>query len=233
MTFRDSRGESSHGVDRVNEQCGATAGLSVALTTLADPAPPAGSEREFELVKHWAKNRLGKSHPDLGRVGAVCPFIDAAIKKDLLRVAFVRGNNFDHDSLVGLIAEIAAAFSELSPMDGPDSTYKAVVVVFPELTDFSQIDSVQHECKSAFVERGLMVGQFYPGHQQGGLHNPDFKPLDAPLAMLAVRNMVVSDYPFLSGNEKWTDAYLSRFARVLPVNDSGDGHQEVRRPQAV
>ena len=168
-------------------------------------------------MKHWAKNRLGKSHPDLGRAGAVCPFIDAAIKKDLLRVAFVRGNNFGHDGLVRLITEIAEAFPELSPVHGPDSTYKAVLVVFPELTDFGLIDSVQHECKSAFVERGLMVGQFYPGHQRAGLHNPDFKPLDAPMAMLAVRNMVVSDYPFLRENEKWMDAYLSRFGRVLPV----------------
>jgi amino acid adenylation domain-containing protein len=214
-------------------QCGGAAGLSAALTTFADPAPPRESEREFELVKHWARNRLGKSHPDLGRVGAVCPFIDAAMKKDLLRVVFVRGNNFSHDSLVRLIAEIAEAFPELSPVHGPDSTYKAVLVVFPELTDFALIDSVQDACKSAFVERGLMVGQFYPGHQRGGLHNPDFKPLDAPMAMLAVRNMVVSDYPFLRENEKWMGAYLSRFARAIPVNASGDGCPQARRPHAV
>jgi len=155
------------------------------------------------------------------------------MKKDLLRVAFVRGYNFDRDSLVGLIVEIAAAFLELSPVDGPDSTYKAVLVVFPELTDFRQIDSVQAECKSAFVERGLMVGQFYPGHQQGGLHNPDFKPLDAPLPMLAVRKMVASDYPFLRGNDKWMDAYLSRFARVIPVANPVGDRREVPRPEAV
>jgi uncharacterized protein DUF6875 len=216
----------------LSEQCGGAVGRSLALTTFADVAPP-GSEREFELVKHWAKNYLGKSHPDLGRVGAVCPFIDATMKKDLLRVIFLRGNSFDHDSLVGLLAEIAAAFPELSPVDGPDSTYKAVLAVFPELTDFGQIDSVQAECKSAFVERGLMVGQFYPGHQEGGLHNPDFKPLDAPLPMLAVRKMVASDYPFLRENEKWMDAYHSRFARVIPVDAPGDGREEDRRPQAV
>ena len=184
-------------------------------------------------MKHWAKKRLGKSHPGLGRAGAVCPFIDAAMKKDLLRVVFVRGNDFGHANLVGMIAEIAEAFLELSPVHGPDSIYKAVLVVFPELTDFGLIDSVQAECKSAFVERGLMVGQFYPGHQEGGLHNPDFKPLDAPLPMLAVRKMVMSDYPFLRENEKWMNAYLSRFARVIPGNASGDGCPEARRPQAV
>jgi hypothetical protein len=62
------------------------------------------------------------------------------------------------------------------------------------------------------IDHDWMVGQFYPGHQQGGLRNPNFKALDGPFAMLAVRHMVVTDYPFLCEDEKWTDAYLARFA---------------------
>jgi hypothetical protein len=103
--------------------------------------------------------------------------------------------------------------SPLPPADGPESIYKAVVVVFPEVTEFGQIDAVQAECKTTFVERGLMVGQFYPGHQQGGLRNPYFKALDGPFAMLAVRHMVVTDYPFLCENEKWTWTHTSRDSR--------------------
>jgi hypothetical protein len=196
----------------VKKRSRVTRDLSVTLSTLADPAPPAVSEWEFETVKHWAENWLSKSHPDLGRTGAVCPYIGAAMKKNLFRVAFVRGNNLDHDRMVGLLDEIAAAFPVLPPADGPESIYKAVVVVFPDVTEFGQIDAVQDECKTTFVERGLMVGQFYPGHQQGGLRNPNFKALDGPFAMLAVRHMVVTDYPFLCGNEKWVDAYVARFA---------------------
>jgi hypothetical protein len=36
--------------------------------------------------------------------------------------------------------------------------------------------------------------------------------LDGPFAMIAVRHMVVTDYPFLGENEKWTGAYFARFA---------------------
>jgi hypothetical protein len=196
----------------VKKRSRVTRDLSVTLSTLADPAPSAVSEWEFETVKHWAENWLSKSHPDLGRTGAVCPYIGAAMKKNLFRVAFVRGNNLDHDRMVGLLDEIAAAFPVLPPVGGPESIYKAIVVVFPDVTEFGQIDAVQDECKTTFVERGLMVGQFYPGHQQGGLRNPNFKALDGPFAMLAVRHMVVTDYPFLCGNEKWVDAYVARFA---------------------
>jgi hypothetical protein len=196
----------------MNEQSRGTFDLSITLSTLADPAPPAVSGWEFETVKHWAENWLSKSHPDLGRTGAVCPYIGASMKKNLFRVAFVRGNNLDHDRLVGLLDEIAAAFPVLPPAGGPESIYRAVVLVFPDVTEFEQIDAVQNECKTTFVERGLMVGQFYPGHQQGGLRNPHFKALDGPFAMLAVRHMVVTDYPFLCENEKWRDAYAARFA---------------------
>jgi hypothetical protein len=135
-------------------------------------------------------------------------------------VAFVRGNNLDHDRLVGLLDEVAAAFPVLPPAGGPESIYRAVVLVFPDVTKFEQIDAVQNECKTTFVERGLMVGQFYPGHQQGGLRNPHFKALDGPFAMLAVRHMVVTDYPFLCENEKWMDAYAARFAPEDSIIDS-------------
>ena len=207
-----------------------TLDLSVTLSTLTDPAPPAVSEWEFETVKRWAEDWLSKSHPDLGRTGAVCPYAGSSIKKNLFRVAFVRGNNLDHNWMVSLLEEIAAAFPALPPADGPESIYKAVVVVFPEVTEFAQIDAVQAECKTTFVERGLMVGQFYPGHQQGGLRNPYFKALDGPFAMLAVRHMVVTDYPFLCENEKWMDAYVARFAPDDSVTCPAGDRQEVRRP---
>jgi hypothetical protein len=196
----------------MDEQSRCPVNLSVTLSTLADSAPPAVSKWEFETVKHWADNWLSKSHPDLGRTGAVCPYAGTSIKKNLFRVAFVRGNNLDHTRMVSLLQEIAAAFPALPPANGPESIFKAVVVVFPDVTEFEQIDAVQDECKTLFVTRGLMVGQFYPGHQQGGLRNPYFKALDGPFAMLAVRHMVATDYPFLCENDAWMDAYVARFA---------------------
>jgi hypothetical protein len=203
--------------------------LSVTLSTLTRPAPPGVSEWHFETVKHWAENWLSKSHPELGRTGAVCPYSGTSIKKNLFRVAFVRGSNLDHDRMVGLLEEIATAFPVLPPVDGPESIYKAVVVVFPEVTEFGQIDAVQAECKTAFVERGLMVGQFYPGHQQGGLRNPDFMALDGPFPMIAVRHMVVTDYPFLCENERWMDAYAARFAPDISAACPAGDRQEVWR----
>jgi hypothetical protein len=54
--------------------------------------------------------------------------------------------------------------------------------------------------------------------------------LDAPFAMLAVRHMVVTDYPFLCGNEKWMVAYAARFAPAISVTCPLGDPQEVWRP---
>ena len=97
----------------------------------------------------------------LGREGAVCPFTSASIKKNLFRVAFVHGNNIDYSGMVGLLNEIAAAFPLLSPAHGPESIFKAVVVVFPDVTEFEQFDAVQKECKDAFVKRSKELGFDY------------------------------------------------------------------------
>jgi hypothetical protein len=216
----------------MNEQSRCPVNLSVTLSTLADPAPPAVSEWEFATVKHWADNWLSKSHPDLGRTGAVCPYAGTSIKKNLFRVAFVRGKNLDHNTMVSLLQEIATAFPALPPADGPESIYKAVVVVFPDVTEFGQIDAVQDECKTLFVTRGLMVGQFYPGHQQGGLRNPYFRALDGPFPMLAVRHMVATDYPFLCENDTWMDAYVARFAPDNSGTCPVDRHETWRPDRA-
>lgn len=210
----------------MNEQGRGTLNLPVPLSSLADPVPPSVSMREFETVRDWAENWLSKSHPKLGRSGPVCPFSGSSIKKDLFRVGFVRGNDLDHPRMVDLLEEIAAVFPLLRPVDGPESLYKAVVLVFPDVTDFGQIDAVQDECKNAFVKHGLMVGQFYPGHQKQGLRNPDFRPLDAPFAMLAIRHMVLTDYPFLCDNENWRTAYLARFSAGDSAGCPVGEHQE-------
>jgi len=47
---------------------------------------------------------------------------------------------------------------------------------------------VAHErCKPNFVERGLMLGEFWSGNDSPGVHNPEFRPLDSPVPLLVIR----------------------------------------------
>ncbi|MFJ9743824.1 DUF6875 domain-containing protein, partial [Streptomyces sp. NPDC101166] len=122
----------------------------------------------------------------------------------------------DRSRISEIIADLYDLFPSLPPLKEPDSRLKAVLAVFPDLTEYTDIESVQHDQKTKFVQQGLMLGQFYPGCTVPGLHNPSFPALDAPLPMLAIRYMAPTDFPFLNSRHDWMDFYLQIFAPGIP-----------------
>jgi hypothetical protein len=137
----------------------------------------------------------------------VCPYTSHAIERQYLWVAFINGRNIDTRRITAIVDDLYELFPALHPRDEPESKFKAVLAVFPDVTDYAAIETVQHDRKTRFVEEGLMLGQFYPGCTTPGLHNPEFPALDAPLPILAVRNMAPTDFPFLATRDEWIDAY--------------------------
>ncbi|WP_433203458.1 DUF6875 domain-containing protein [Nocardia sp. CA-107356] len=175
----------------------------------------AAHPRAAEL-RRWTREYLCQAHPDLGRSGPVCPYTSRAITNQSLWAVFFEGRSIDAEYLSAIVDYLYDLFPALPPQDEPDSKFKAVLAVFPDLTEYADIDAIQQDQKSRFVEKGLMLGQFYPGCTTPGLHNPDFPALDAPLPILAVRHMAPTDFPFLSTRQEWIDSYLKLFAPAIP-----------------
>ena len=173
-------------------------------------------EPSARLLRNWADRYLTAPHPDLGRDGPVCPFVRPSIGKRLFGAAFVHGPDLDAATLGTIVADQFDLYAELTHEDDRDRSLKTLVTALPDLTGFEVIDVVHATCKSRFVEHGWMLGQFYPGCPQPGLWNHDFHPLDAPLPMLVVRNMMTTDFPFLVGRQEWLCAYFKKFAPGLP-----------------
>lgn len=167
-------------------------------------------------LRRWAREHLCRPHPDLGRPGPVCPYMGHAIAHQYLWAVFVEGRDIGVRRIVDIVDDLNDLFPALPPRDPPDSQFRAVLAVFPDLTDHAALDTVARELKTGFVTRGLMLGQFYPGCTYSGLHNPAFPALDAPLPLLAVRHMAATDYPFLESRHEWIDAYLKIFAPAIP-----------------
>ncbi|WP_051182671.1 DUF6875 domain-containing protein [Nocardia vinacea] len=167
-------------------------------------------------LRRWTCEYLCRPHPDLGRSGPVCPYTSHAIANQSLWAAFFGGPSVGAERLIAIIDDLYDMFPALPPQDEPECKFKAVLAVFPNLTDYADIDAVQHDQKSRFVAKGLMLGQFYPGCTVPGLRNPAFPALDAPLPMLAIRHMAATDFPFLSSRHEWVDSYLKIFAPAIP-----------------
>lgn len=170
------------------------------------------------ILRVWALDYLARPNGELGRDGPVCPYVKPAIAHHALRSVFISGDTeLSVERMCAVVDDAVDLFLALTRPEGAGAQQQALLVVFPDLTDFTRVDAVHAARKGKCVAAGMMLGQFYPGCGQPGLWSKDFRPLDAPLPMLVVRNMMPSDYPFLVGNSEWLFAYMSRFGRALPV----------------
>jgi hypothetical protein len=168
----------------------------------------------FEL---WVTNFLAKSNPGLGRSGAVCPYIQYAKEKSFFKVGIFEENHPSKSEVLGLIAQLKDLFINMPPTDDKDSRFKTITILFPNLTNGEVteiIDGVQLTLKPEFVKQGLMIGQFHENCQQPGLRNANFRPLQSPIPLLAIRNMVETDWPFLEGDEILEHAYKAHFGQI-------------------
>ncbi|MFD8087938.1 DUF6875 domain-containing protein [Kitasatospora sp. NPDC059722] len=180
----------------------------------------AGAERpEVARVLAWSRAFLTASHPDLGRTGPVCPYTQPSLRRGLFHIATIEGQ--DDGDLPALVAGLRTWYDTL--LDGlteeSERELLTILLLLPHLdpADSTALDELQRKAKDDFVEQGLMIGQFHPVCEEGGLWNPAFRPLRAPVPLLAVRKLLVFDLPFLTGDETHLTHYLARFAPAMPA----------------
>ena len=181
-----------------------------------DSAPPS-----VTATFAWARSYLSRPHPELGRPGPVCPFVPSALRSQLVYVAVQPGVPGDAEAVAGAVLGYRDWFAELEPSTGPQAELKTILILFPDLPAAAMpelIDRTQSALKPAFVPNGLMIGEFHPTPpEQPGLWNPDFRPLRSPVPLLAIRQMVPSDLPFLADDREYLTAYLRQFGDQVPA----------------
>lgn len=173
---------------------------------------------DLRQIATWAVEFLNAPNQQLGRRGPVCPYTRLSMDDNCFLLAWAGGEH-DVQSVESTVDQYRRWFMELLEQPGRAHRHLlTILVVLPgfDLTDSGPLDALQGRLKDAFVREGLMVGQFHPHCAQSGLWNEDFRPLKAPLPLLAIRRMVASDLPFLLDSASHLSAYLGRFAPGIP-----------------
>ncbi|MER7672772.1 DUF6875 domain-containing protein [Kitasatospora sp. NPDC096128] len=188
-------------------------------------AGAAHAHPEAAEVLDWARQFLTTAHPDLGRSGPVCPYTQPSLRRGLFHLAVAdadagggEGTGADLPALVGELREHYDRLLARLDEEG-DRELLTVLLVLPRLdrADSTALDELQRKAKDEFVEQGLMIGQFHPVCEEPGLWNGAFRPLRAPVPLLAVRKLLVFDLPFLVGDQSHLTHYLARFAPQVPA----------------
>jgi len=150
-------------------------------------------------IVEWVRTFLARPHPEVGRSGPVCPFTPAALALDTIWLTEVTDSDPDPARLIEVVGKYRDLFFDVEPREGSSAINKTILVVFPNLGSDAAalVDEVQKQLKPSFVDLGLMLGEFHSKNESPGLRNPDFRPLRSPVPMLAIRQMVETDLPFL------------------------------------
>jgi hypothetical protein len=185
------------------------------------PASLAGHREPLLSVVDWARHYLCQPHPELGRRGAVCPYTRLSMSGDNFHLTVRPGRPGGPAEVTRLLEGYRDWFADIEPRVGPDSQFKTILVLFPDLRPPDRttiIDATQRLLKSEYVARGLMIGEFHDGPpDKAGLWNPAFRPLHSPVPLLAIRHMVPTDLAFLESEPHLLTAYLDRFAGQVPA----------------
>jgi hypothetical protein len=194
----------------------------VRLSELGSPsvAIPALHLAALHRLTAWIRDFLCHPHAEVGRPGAVCPYTGPALDKDLLFFAAPAIPEPDDRTLERIALDLCRWFLEIEPRTGHAAQLKACLIILPELAEARAADlveRVQKKLLSDFVAEGLMIGQFYPQCNSGGLWNPAFRPLRSPIPLLGMRHMVATDVPFLRSDPRNFEVYLRLFGDRIPA----------------
>jgi hypothetical protein len=169
----------------------------------------------LRAVADWIKTFVARPHKDLGRAGPVCPFVPGAWERKTLWLAPEQIADRSVLEVVQLINGYKRLFLHAQPIDGDDANYKAIVVVYTDLSadrakDYFD-DVLQHLGVPSYVEDGLVLGGFYKNNDGSAIYNPSFRPFTAPVPFLLVRQAVISDWKFFLDNEDWLNLWARRY----------------------
>ena len=169
----------------------------------------------LHAVADWIKTFVVRPHEDLGRAGAVCPFVPGALERKTLWLAPEQIADRGVPHVVELINGYKSLFLDAEPTDGDDANYKVIVVVFTDLSaDRAQgvfDDLLQQLAVPSYVEDGIVFGPFYEGNEGTGIYNSSFRPFQSPVPFLFVRQGVISDWKFFLDTEDWLNLWTRRF----------------------
>ena len=167
----------------------------------------------LSVLTKWITEYPMNAHPELGRTGAVCPFVKKASKFDTLRVAISDVGPSDEEAV---FAEIRSSFADLMKIPAPSGKkqLRTIAVGFPNCTDadgIAMLDRVYHRHKYYTLFHNRMIAFFHRDCDIRGLWNKEFLPMRGPMPMLGVRYMVEQDAAFAAKHKLLLAPYLLRF----------------------
>jgi hypothetical protein len=167
----------------------------------------------LRTVAGWIHSFIVRPHEDLGRDGPVCPFVPVSLERKTVWLAPEHVGDRSVPDIVDLVTGYQSLFLGAQPT-GDDAIYKAIVVVFTDLSPdragdlFGQV--LQDLAVPSYLEAGFVMGGSYEGNEGGAIYNPSFRPFTSPVPFFLIRQAVTSDWKFFLDDDAWLELWAQR-----------------------
>jgi hypothetical protein len=177
----------------------------------------------LRTVADWIKIFVAQPHKDLGRAGPVCPFVPGACQRGALWLAVERIASRSVPDVIELIYDYQRLLLQAPPISGDDASYKAIFIVFTDLTAeratdvFAEVLPLDFK-RLSYRDDGIALGDFHARNTGSAIRNADFRPFRAPVPSLLIRQSVISDWVFFLDDDDSLHAWARRFgASAVPT----------------
>lgn len=188
---------------------------------------PQGVKQANEVME-WAVSYLSRPHPELGRKGAVCPFVPKSMNSGrFYLVLHEEVDGTDLTVLRDILLSHADGFLERFPHLTPEDEFNSLLMVFPRIPPErgAVVDTLHTELKSFLMMRkGIMLSQFHPLATKGAIRNEKFQAYKSPYPCIVLRHMGVHDIIFLGHNAQAFSEYHRRFGPRYARGEIGNEH---------
>lgn len=152
----------------------------------------------------WMKDFVGQPHAELGRTGAICPFLQKTLSNENARFMSINPGDGSSEAAFAAVSLLTDVFLNFAPAGDPDSAMKSLIMLVPDLPEESAPEFIKsgHALLKPFcVKRGLMIGEFFGSSLVGSVHNPELMVMQSPVPFFVLRHMSVHDLMFLNSDK--------------------------------
>jgi hypothetical protein len=169
----------------------------------------------LQTVAGWIRSFIIQPNAELGRAGPVCPFVPVSLEHKTVWLAPEHVGDRDAADVAELVTGYQKSLLDAEPTDGDDTIYKAIVVVFtdlsPTLAGELFDDVLQKLAMPSYVDDAFVMGGSFVGNDAGAIYNPSFKPFTSPVPFFLIRQAVVSDWKFFLDDDEWLNLWAQRY----------------------
>ncbi|WP_063061507.1 DUF6875 domain-containing protein [Nocardia sienata] len=141
----------------------------------------------------WARSVIGGPSPALGRAGALCPYVPAAISRDTLTV--VESTDTARPVMIDTLLDEAGWLAEqLGRTPAGERIWVAHLLVFTRIgANPDVLTEIRTDLRGRLLRQGITIGEFYRDSRDTSIRNPRHSVGRAPWPCFALRAYMPQD----------------------------------------